>query len=322
MSVELWYGSKSEHASEQNVLIDLYDFLQSQSEHYVVLSNFHAGRGHEIDLLILKSNGCFVVELKHVWNKLVGSKEGPWQFVRPDGSAGALGGGRNPYRQVRDSSFGWQDWCRDQGVEIERIAGRKRDPKQFEPFEYIVIYPDLAPDSQIAIGEHPVQVVGLPRFRSALVIRSQSALSLTREELQAIPSLLQLTRWHIEPPPVKAATEKLGKDDFKPPVVRMLVARGHNLSTLVFHLEKDVITVGRDPKSDLVIEHASVSHNHAEIKQVDGRWIVHDLASTNGTCVSFGGDPRMERAIDGQNALKNGSIVRFGQASFTVLLSE
>jgi hypothetical protein len=235
VSVELWYGAKSDHASEQNVLIDLYDFLQSQSEHYVVMSNFH--------------------------------------------------------------------------------------PKQFEPFEYIVIYPDLSPDSQVTIGEHPVQVVGLSRFRSALVIRSHSALDLTTEELQAIPRLLQLTRWHIEPPG-KTATAKLGKDDFKPPVVRMLVARGHNLSALVFHLERDVITVGRDPRSDLVIDHASVSHNHAEIKQVGGRWIVHDLGSTNGTCVSFGGDPCMERAIEGQNALKNGSVVRFGHASYTMLLND
>ena len=48
----------------------------------------------------------------------------------------------------------------------------------------------------------------------------------------------------------------------------------------------------------------------------------HDLGSTNGTCVSFGGDPGMERAIEDQNALKNGSIVRFGKASYTVLLSE
>ena len=49
MSVEIWYGSKPENVSEQNVLIDLYDFLQSQSEHYIV-ANFHAGHGHEIDL--------------------------------------------------------------------------------------------------------------------------------------------------------------------------------------------------------------------------------------------------------------------------------
>jgi hypothetical protein len=319
MTVELWYGSKPEHASEQNVLIELYDFLQSQPDHYVVLSNFHAGRGHEVDLLILKPNACIVAELKHVWSKIIGGKEGPWQFVRPDGAMVPF---RNPYKQVRGSSFGWQEWCREHRDELERLANCKRDLKLFEPFEYVVIFPDLNPDSQLSIGDHPVQTVGLPRFRAALVIRSQPGLNFNKQELQAIPPLLQLTRWHIAPPQKNDRTIRLSKDDFKPPVVRMLVARGHEFSAPVFHLEKEVITVGRSPDSDLVIEDASVSHQHAEIRHGEGRWTVRDLGSLNGTHVSFGGDPRMERLIEGQNAIKNGSIVRFGQASFTVLLSE
>ncbi len=94
MTVELWYGSKPEHASEQNVLVELYDFLQAQPDHFVVLSNFHAGRSHEIDLLVLKPTACFVAELKHVWSKIIGGKEGPWQFVRPDGNLVPF---RNPY---------------------------------------------------------------------------------------------------------------------------------------------------------------------------------------------------------------------------------
>lgn len=319
MSVELWYGTMPNHASEQNALIDLYDFLKSQPDHFLVLSNFHAGRGHEIDLLILKSNAIFVVELKHAWNRLIGGKEGPWQYISPDGVAGVIGGGRNPYRQVRASSFGWQDWCRDQASEIERIAGRKRDPRQLEPFEYIVIYPDMPANSEINIGDHPVQALGLPRFRSTIVIRSQPELNLTRDELQAIPRLLKLTRLDIETPD---PTVQLGKAGYQPPVVRMLVARGHSLSAAVFHLEKDVITIGRDAQSDLVINDPSVSVKHAELRQTDGRWIVRDLGSTNGTHVSFGGDPRLERPIQGQNAVKNGSIVRFGPASYTVLLSD
>lgn len=319
MPVELWYGSKPEHPSEQNVLIELYDFLQSQPEHYVVMSNFYAGRSNEIDLVIMKPGACFLVELKHIWSKIIGGREGTWKFVRPDGSEKEF---RNAFKQVRSNSFAWQDWCRDHCGEIERASSCKHDPRDFEPLEYVVIFPDLDSASEITTGDHPVHVVGLPRFRTALVIRGQAGAGLTKEDIRAIPRIMQLTRWHIEPPPAKATTEKLGKDDFKPPVVRMLVARGHNLSAPVFHLEKEVITIGRDPKSDLVIDHPSVSHNHAEIKQVAARWIVHDLGSTNGTCVSFGGDPRMERPIEGQNALKNGSIVRFGQASYTVLLSE
>ena len=223
-------------------------------------------------MLILKSNACFVIELKHAWNKLIGSKEGPWQFVRPDGTAGMLGGGRNPYRQVRDSSFGWQDWCRDQIAEIERVAGQKRDPKQFEPFEYIVIYPDMAPDSQITIGEHPVRSSASRNFErhwsSAANRPSASPGRNCRRSLAYCSSRAGISSRR------QITVEKLDKNDFKPPVVRMLVARGHNLSALVFHLEKDVVTIGRDPKSDLLIDDASVSYNHAEIKQMNGRWIV------------------------------------------------
>ncbi len=167
-----------------------------------------------------------------------------------------------------------------------------------------------------------MHAVGLSRFRTALIIRSQPGLNLTKEELQAIPRLLQLTRWHIVTPQSNDRTVRLKKDDFKPPVVRMLVARGHEFSAPVHHLEKDVITVGRAPDNDLVVEDASVSGHHAEIAKIEGRWVVRDLGSLNGTYVSFGGDPRMERLIEGQNALKNGSIVRFGQASYTMLLNE
>jgi len=317
--VELWYGSKPEHASEQNVLVELYDFLQSQPEHYVIMSNFHVGRSNEIDLAILKPGACFIAELKHVWSKIIGGREGMWKFIRPDGSEKEF---RNAFKQVRFNSFAWQDWCRDHCAEIERAAGCKHEARDFEPLEYVVICPDLHADSEITTGDHPVHVSGLPRFRTALVIRSQPDGGLTKEDLQAIPRIMQLTRWHIGPPAKNEQTVRLGKDDFQPPAVRMLVARGHEFSAPVFHLEKDMITVGRAPASYLVIEDASVSHRHAELQRLDGRWTVRDLGSLNGTYVSFGGDPRLERRIEGQNALKNGSVVRFGQASYTMLLSE
>jgi pSer/pThr/pTyr-binding forkhead associated (FHA) protein len=117
-------------------------------------------------------------------------------------------------------------------------------------------------------------------------------------------------------------TVRLDTDDFKPPVVRILVARGHDFSQLVFHLEKEVITIGRDPNSDLVIQDESVSRKHAKLRRFNDRWIVQDLGSLNGTFVSYSGDPQLERRIERENALKNGSVLRFGQASYTILLNE
>ena len=319
MTVELWYGSKPANAGEQNVLIDLYDFLESQVEHFVLMSNFYAGRSHEIDLVVLKQNALFLAELKHLWDKIVGGREGKWAFIRPNGSKGTF---RNPFKQARSSSFGWQDWCREHKDEIEQISGRRRDLRCFEPLEYIVVYPDLHPESELDIGEHPVQAVGLSKFRTTLVIRTAQELDFTKDELQAVPRLLGLTRWHIEPPAEGDRTVRLDTDDFKPPVVRMLVARGHDFSQLVFHAEKEVITIGRDPNSDLAIHDESVSRQHAEIRRHGDRWIVQDLGSLNGTFVSYSGDPQLERRIEQENALKSGSIVRFGQASYTFLLHE
>jgi len=319
MTVELWYGSKPANAGEQNVLIELYDFLDSQAEHFVLMSNFHAGRSHEIDLMVLKRNAFFVAELKHFWDKIMGGKEGNWTFVRANGSTGTF---RNPFKQVRSSSFGWQNWCQESRDEFAHVSGRKWEHKHFQPLEYIVVYPDLHPESKPDIGEHPVQAVGLSKFRTALVIRTVPELDLTKDELHAIPRLLQLTRWHIEPPTEGDPTIRLDTDDFQPPIVRMLVARGHDFSQLVFHLEKEVITIGRDPNSDLVIQDESVSRKHAELKRFNDRWIVQDLGSLNGTFVSYSGDPQLERRIERENALKNGSVLRFGQVSYTILLSE
>ncbi len=317
MSIELWYGAKTEKQSEQQVLVELYNFLQGQSEHYVVLCNFRPPNTNEIDLLVLKPGGCFLAEVKHYWSKIIGEREGDWRFVQRNGEERPFG---NPFKQVLRCSHGWQDWVRDSAVRIQQATGCAVDPRRFEPKPYVVFSPTLEPSSEINVGDYPVRIVGIKEFQRAIVMLSNPN-GLTRTEIQALPNLLNLTQWHIEPPaggPVR--TVQMG--DYKPAAVRMLVARGHDFSAPVFHLEKDVITVGRTAANDLLIDHGSVSQRHAELVREGGRWVVKDLGSTNGTWVSFNGDPRTERQIDRENALKNGSIVRFGQAAYTLLLSD
>ena len=75
MSVEVWYGSKPRHAAEQKTLLELYQYLHPQQEHFVLLHNFFAGQGNEIDLVVLKRDGIFLSELKHVWDRIVGGRE-------------------------------------------------------------------------------------------------------------------------------------------------------------------------------------------------------------------------------------------------------
>jgi pSer/pThr/pTyr-binding forkhead associated (FHA) protein len=50
--------------------------------------------------------------------------------------------------------------------------------------------------------------------------------------------------------------------------------------------------IGRDPESDIVITDARVSWRHAVLRLEDGRWVLTDDGSTNGT---YAGDQRVDR---------------------------
>lgn len=53
----------------------------------------------------------------------------------------------------------------------------------------------------------------------------------------------------------------------------------------VHPINKNITTIGRNEKNDLVIQEESVSRQHAEIRYEDGRFILIDQESTNGTFV-------------------------------------
>ncbi len=319
MTVELWYGNKPKNSGEQDVLVELYDFLKSKKEHYVMMCNFCAGEGHETDLVIIKREGIFLVEVKKYWEKVVGGKnEKEWKSVLSDGEELTF---TNPYKQVIQCSYDWTGWCEQKQEDLDSISGRKRNWNRYRPLLYAVFYPTLHPDSEIDIGDHPVQAVGLEKFRTALPIRTVTGLNFTKKELQTIPRLLKLTQWHIEPPPGGRDTMKL-EGDIQPPLSRMLAPRVADPILKVFHIERGLVSIGRDPQCDLTINHPSISRKHAEISRVDNYWAIKDLESLNGTFVSFNGDLDTERQVEGTNAIRNGSIVRFGEISYTVILDE
>ena len=78
---------------------------------------------------------------------------------------------------------------------------------------------------------------------------------------------------------------------------------------------RSVLRVGRAPDNDIVLREETASAYHADLQWENGRWIVHDKNSTNGTRVSFTGAPQDERPVQ-RNALREGSTVRFGNALF------
>jgi VWFA-related protein len=77
-----------------------------------------------------------------------------------------------------------------------------------------------------------------------------------------------------------------------------------------YDIDKPTVTVGRAPGNTLVLDHATVSRQHATIKLEKDEFRLYDLGSANGT---FVGDKRVREPV----TLEDGAIVRFGEQEFT-----
>lgn len=78
------------------------------------------------------------------------------------------------------------------------------------------------------------------------------------------------------------------------------------------------LVIGSGGGVDLLLKDATVSAAHAQILRQQGRYVVRDLSSKSGTFLNYSGASGRERRVDGQNALQNGSVVRFGDAATVV----
>lgn len=74
-----------------------------------------------------------------------------------------------------------------------------------------------------------------------------------------------------------------------------------------FMLDRDWITVGRDPSNDIVINDPQVSRQHARITRQGQMVIIEDVGSTNG---SFANGMR----LTGPHVLSNGDVLGLGDS--------
>ncbi|MBN1888203.1 MAG: VWA domain-containing protein [Thermoflexales bacterium] len=119
------------------------------------------------------------------------------------------------------------------------------------------------------------------------------------------------------PPPKQAAPEAtptgaggtmLIQRGPKIKVMGILVDRKQ--SSRRYDVDKPTVTVGRAPGNTIVLDHATVSRQHATIKLEKDEFRLHDLGSANGTFVD---DKRVREPL----TLEDGAIVRFGEQEFT-----
>lgn len=80
--------------------------------------------------------------------------------------------------------------------------------------------------------------------------------------------------------------------------------------TRSYELVKSHLLIGRDSRCDIVLKEQHVSANHCELFMEEGRWLVRDLHSSNGTKVNG------VRVADTEELLEPGDTLSIGHISF------
>jgi len=83
-----------------------------------------------------------------------------------------------------------------------------------------------------------------------------------------------------------------------------------------FDLEEGKTIIGRSSRSDIQIDHDSVSRQHVRVISDDGDVSIEDVGSTNGTFLNA--SVRIRR----ETTLKNGDILSFGEVQYWFLLTD
>ena len=110
------------------------------------------------------------------------------------------------------------------------------------------------------------------------------------------------------PPRATPSLERTKLVGEPPPVTAWLVVQSGPLASKQLGLGTGRNIIGRDGnRSDLVLDDASVSAQHAQVRYEHGQFVIHDLASTNGTFVN-------NRRIQRQPLMDN-DVIRLGSVA-------
>jgi hypothetical protein len=193
MAVQVWLGEKPDNPNERKAIIALANGLDRLEGLYLMIANFSVG-GRTIDLVILKRDAIFIMELKHCDGQVFGSVNGPWKVVSKGGSTKLLNPGRkNPYNQVISYFYSFTNFLNDHKTDI--VSTQKANDIDFRTAKrVIVIVPTIEPGSQINL-DWKVQAKGLDELPTFLLTERSNGIELTDEELQRIPKLLHCQPW-------------------------------------------------------------------------------------------------------------------------------
>jgi pSer/pThr/pTyr-binding forkhead associated (FHA) protein len=130
------------------------------------------------------------------------------------------------------------------------------------------------------------------------------------------PDTVSLDAWESTPPGESAArhaADLAAEDQLVverlPAGSALLVTGAEEGTRQRFLLDEDKVTAGRHPRSDIFLDHATVSRSHAEFIRQGGRYVVRDAGSLNGLYVNA---LRVDEAV-----LSSGDLIQIGRYRLT-----
>ena len=105
-----------------------------------------------------------------------------------------------------------------------------------------------------------------------------------------IPSALN--HWVVSPQPMPGLVVTMGEQVFN------------------YSFDAPIISIGRNPDNEIVLDHPMVSRRHGEIRLESGKYILYDVGSTNGFV--FEGQPVTQQSLkEGDQFTIPGTNIRF-----------
>ena len=193
MAVQVWIGEKPEHPNERRAIVALANGLERLDGLYLILANFSVG-GRNIDLVLIKQDAIFIIELKHCDGKVFGSVNGPWFVEGANGERKRLNPGRkNPYNQVISYYYSLINFLNEHRAEF--LSPHKATSVDFRTCKRLVVIAPMLQAGSHVETDWKVELKGLDELPTYLVTERSSEIDLSEEEMLAIPKLLHCTRW-------------------------------------------------------------------------------------------------------------------------------
>jgi len=218
MTTPLYYG-RQPVGYEAEAIARLRRDLNAACIDAHLFANFEID-GREIDLLVVKRDGMYLVELKKVGGPVIGAVNGEWRVLNGRGEY-PLHGGRdeNPYQQMRTQYRVLTEYleCRKadflapysaNGTRFRPLNYQEREVPRVQIRSLLVFYPELPRNSQLDI-EWPIEKVSFTEL-STILRQPTKRVNLTDEEIVALAKALHLTLWEERsetPPPSRRESQ-------------------------------------------------------------------------------------------------------------------